>query len=353
MFSMKKRSIFIIILIVVLILLTGCQKSNQNNTNLSKEKTESSYLMDTLVKMKVYGVDAKVVIDKSFSRMRDIENEMSRNIDTSEVSKINQNAGTGWVKVNPDTFAVIKKAYHYAELTSGKFDPTIGPLVSLWGIGTSKAAVPSDVELRKAKELVNYKWLELDNKNKRVKLIKENMKLDLGAIAKGYAADEVRDITSNHNIKSAFVNLGGNVLVIGGKPDGSFWKIGIQDPREARGSVMASLEMKDKTIVTSGNYERYFKEDGQIYHHILNPETGRPTRNNLLSVSIITNNSFDADAISTSAFILGKRKGMEFIENMDDLEAIFIKDNLDVYLTSGLIGKVKILDSDFKLIEGD
>ena len=179
------------------------------------------------------------------------------------------------------------------------------------------------------------------------------MKLDLGAIAKGYAADEVRKIMDENNAVSAFVNLGGNVLVYGDKTDGSLWNVGIQDPRESRGSVAGSIEVADKTIVTSGNYERYFKEDGKIYHHILNPDTGRPSRNNLLSVSIITKDSFDADVISTSAFILGLDKGMELINNMDNVEAIFITDNLDVKTTPGLKGKVKILNSDFNLTEGD
>ena len=358
MFRNKNKTVFIILLLLILVItVTACDNNDnkqkpQDKSDIPEEK-RSSFLMDTIVDIKVYGEKAEEIVEKSFARMREIEDEMSRSKESSYISKINKNAGKKAVKVDEDTFRVIEKALKYAELTNGKFDPTIGPVVSLWGIGTKDARVPSDQEINDTKNLVNYKMVELNKDQRKVKLLKKNMKLDLGAIAKGYAADEVRKIMDENNAVSAFVNLGGNVLVYGDKTDGSLWNVGIQDPRESRGSVAGSIEVADKTIVTSGNYERYFKEDGKIYHHILNPDTGRPSRNNLLSVSIITKDSFDADVISTSAFILGLDKGMELINNMDNVEAIFITDNLDVKTTPGLKGKVKILNSDFNLTEGD
>jgi len=156
-----------------------------------------------------------------------------------------------------------------------------------------------------------------------------------------------------YNIEHAFVNLGGNVLVIGDKVDGSPWKIGIQDPRQGRGNVMAVIDAVDLTIVTSGNYERYFEENGKLYHHILNPKTGYPADNNLLSVSIISENSFDADALSTAIYVMGLEKGMRFIENMENVYVMFITKELDVYLSSGLKEIVTINDSDFNIIEGE
>ena len=358
---MFKKNKFAIILIIILVftLLTACQNNNKSELSSESTKTEtkketaSEFLMDTIVDMQVFGKEADKVIEKSFNRMREIEDEMSKSIEKSDVSKINKNAANGWVEIEQDTFTVIKKAVDYAKLTNGNFDPTIGPLVELWGIGTDKAKIPTESEIDKVKKLVNYKNIELDKKKQSIRLKRKEMKIDLGGIAKGYAADEVRNIANSYNIKSAYVNLGGNVLVIGGKEDGTPWKIGIQDPRKSRGSVMAGLEVKDKTVVTSGNYERYFEKDGIIYHHILNPETGKPTRNNLLSVSIIANDSFEADVLSTSAFILGRKNANKLIENKDEVEAIFVTEDLKVYLTSGLKGKVEILDSDFKLIEGD
>ncbi|MFW6271385.1 MAG: FAD:protein FMN transferase, partial [Bacillota bacterium] len=251
-----------------------------------------------------------------------------------------------------DTFLVIKKALEYAESSEGKYDPTIGTLVKLWGIGTEEARVPSDSEIESAKDKVDYNLVELNESKNTVKINKKGMSLDLGGIAKGYAADEVHRIVSDHyQNPSAFVNLGGNVLVVGRKPGDELWNIGIQDPRENRGNVMASIKTADKTIVTSGNYERYFEKNGEIYHHILDPDTGKPVRNNLISVSIITDNSLRGDALSTSLYILGLEQGLEYVENIDNTEAMFITDDNKVILSSGLNDKVKILNSDFEIVE--
>lgn len=351
----KKLIFFISLLFIISIFLTGCSNDSGSNTESAKNppsETGNIFLMDTLITMKVYGVNAQEVIDKSFDRLKDIENEMSRTIENSEISKINSSPGKA-IQVSTDTFRVIKKSLEYAEYTDGRFDPSIGPLVELWGIGTDHARVPSEQEIKKARDLVNYKWVVINKDEKTVKLLKEGMLLDLGAITKGYAADEVRTIVKNAGFESAYVNLGGNVLVIGSKPDGTPWNIGIQDPRQERGNVIASLEVSDKTVVTSGNYERYFEKDGVIYHHILNPFTGKPTRNNLTSISIITRDSFDADALSTSAYIMGVENGMKMVENLDNIEAIFVTDNQEVILSSGLQDKVELLNSDFHFLEGD
>ncbi|MGM0411585.1 MAG: FAD:protein FMN transferase [Bacillota bacterium] len=349
----KKNKLLITVLIIfITFTLTSCSNNKPNETEAVTE-SKSEFLMDTIVDMKVHGANAKKALEASFDRMEEIENQMSKTIKESDVYKINKNAENNWVKVDKGTFKVIKKAVEYAKITEGKFDPSISPLVDAWGIGTENAKVPDENEIVKNKSLVNYENILLDSENNRVKFSKKGMAIDLGGIVKGYAADEVRKVLKSYNIKSAFVNLGGNVLTVGSKEDGSLWKIGIQDPRKNRGSVMAALEMKDKTVVTSGNYERYFEEDGVIYHHILNPETGKPTRNNLLSVSIITDDSFEADVLSTSIFIMGLDKGKELIENRKGIEAIFVTEENHVYLTSGLKDKVEIINSDFEIIEGE
>ena len=221
------------------------------------------------------------------------------------------------------------------------------------GIGTAGARVPTEEEIEKALSLVDYRKLVLNPEDNSAKLLQEGMKLDLGAIAKGYAADEVGKLLKEEDIESAYINLGGNVLLVGGKPDGSPWKIGVQDPRLNRGNVMASIELIDKTIVTSGNYERYFEEDGVIYHHILDPDSGYPANSNVISVSIICDSSLDADALSTSIFILGLEKGLELINQLEGFEAIFITDNLGVVLTEGLKGKVTLLNNDLYFLGSD
>ncbi len=343
-YKYKKIILYVLILISIFIL-SACGKDESDLSKLPQD-TGTVFLMDTLVQMKVYGENAEDVIDKSFERLRLIENDMSKTIKESDIYKINKAEGKS-VSIGADTFRVLEKALYYSKITEGKFDPSIGPLVSLWGIGTKDARVPTEKELAKAKSLVNYSWVQLNPANKVVKLEKQGMSLDLGAIAKGYAADEVRDILEEEGIKSAYINLGGNVLVIGGKPDDSSWKVGVQDPRRNRGNVMGVVEVKDKTIVTSGNYERYFEENGVIYHHIIDPTTGFPARSGIISVSIVSNDSFDADALSTSVFILGEEKGLELINKLENVEAIIIREDLGIIITDGLKDKVKISSDDF------
>lgn len=330
---------------LILLFAAGCSNAAKEQTT----ETGSKFLMDTLVQMKVTGKNAEKVLNLSFDRIEELENLMSKTLKKSEIYKINHSSEP--VEISDDTIKVLNKSIHYAELTSGRFDPSIGPLVELWGIGTEDARVPTEEEIAEAKKLVNYKNIEIDNN--KVFLKQKDMQLDLGAIAKGYAADEVKRIAEENNIKSAFVNLGGNVLVIGHKADGSKWRIGIQDPRKNRGNIMAVIKAVDKTIVTSGNYERYFEKNGNIYHHIIDPATGYPADSGLLSVSIISESSFDADALSTSVFILGLEKGMEFIKDQKNVEVLFITEDLKVYLSPGLKGKVEITGEEFELIEGE
>lgn len=344
MLKKKKLIILLLLLSIFTIFLSAC--SNKEETPTVKK---SAFLMDTLVQIQVHGEDAEKAAEESLNRIEELENLMSKTLEDSEIYKINDNPEKK-VNISDDTKLVLEKSLEYAEITEGKFDPTIGLLVDLWGIGTDAARVPSDSEIEKALNNTGYQKLNIyDNQVE----IEKGVQLDLGGIAKGYAADQVKAIADRHDVDSAFVNLGGNVLVIGNKPDGSKWRVGIQDPRQGRGSVMAVIEASDKTIVTSGNYERYFEKDGEIYHHILNPETGYPADTNLLSVSIISENSFDADALSTSVYILGLEKGMQFIEDMEDVEVMFITDELDVYLSSGLKDAVEIKDKKFNLIEGE
>ncbi len=329
-----------------LLILTAC---GNNNDELPQAK-DNAFLMDTLVQMQAHGENAEAAVEESMERIREIENLMSKTIETSDIYKLNNNPNQE-IKISNESKTVLEKSRNYAEMTDGDFDPTIGALVELWGIGSEDAKVPIEEEIQDALENIGYKHLIINDKTALID--KVGVRLDLGGIAKGYAAEEVKKIVKKHKIESAFVNLGGNVLVIGDKVDGSPWKIGIQDPREGRGNVMAIVDAVDQTIVTSGNYERYFKENDKLYHHILDPKTGYPARNNLLSVSIISENSFDADALSTAVYVMGLEKGMKFIENLENVDVMFITEKLDVYLSSGLKDIVEINDSDFNIIEGE
>jgi len=342
----NKKIILITILAVFLLILSACG----NKAEELPQAKDTAFLMDTLVQMQAHGENAETAIEKSMERIREIENLMSKTIKSSDIYKLNHNPKTK-MQLSQESMVVLKKALEYAEMTDGNFDPTIGALVELWGIGTEDAAVPSQSEIEKALLNTGYQYLKLYENS--AKITNSGVKIDLGGIAKGYAAEEVKEVVQKYDIQHAFVNLGGNVLVIGDKTDGSPWKIGIQDPREGRGNVMAIIDAVDSTIVTSGNYERYFEENGKIYHHIINPKTGYPTRNNLLSASIISENSFDADALSTAVYVMGLEKGMSFIEDLENVEVMFITEKLDVYLSSGLKNIIEITDSDFNIIEGE
>lgn len=346
----KKMIIFAFIATIIVIAIVFIRSGQKRDLKDFPQKTASNYLMNTLIQLRIYGENAEDLINISFERLREIENNMSKTIENSDIYRINENQSeNGFVHISTDTFRVLEKAIEYAQITEGRFDPSIGPLVELWGIGTKDARIPRAEEINETISRVNYKWIELNSNDNSIRLLKDQMKLDLGAIAKGYAADEVRDILEGEGIESAYINLGGNVFVIGGKPDGTSWNIGIQDPRRNRGGAMASIEVKDKTIVTSGNYERYFEKNGVIYHHIIDPTTGYPAESGILSVSIISDDSFDADALSTSVFILGVEKGLELINKLEGVEALIIKDDLGIIMTDGLQNNIIIRDKDFYL----
>ena len=226
-----------------------------------KPVTKTNFMLDTLVRIQAFGSNASEAIDKAFNRINDIEKKMTAKADSSEVVEINKRAGEDFYKVSSDTFLLLK-SLQYSKSSKGKFDITVGPLVKLWGIGTDKARVPALDEIKEALELVDYNQVELKESENSVFLRKPGMSIDLGGIAKGYAADEVVKTLRENGIESGTVDLGGNIFVLGTKPDGKSWKIGLQNPFDTRGSIFATVEVADKTLVTSGPYERYFEENG-------------------------------------------------------------------------------------------
>jgi thiamine biosynthesis lipoprotein len=309
--------------------------------------SDSRFLMGTLVEIRIFG--SQRVLNAAFEYLQQLDEKMSRTLASSEVYQINRQAGHDWVPVSSDTFQVVEAALHYAELTNGVFDPTIAPLVDLWGIGTNRAQIPESQALKAAKALIDYRAVELNSKDSRVKLSNPGMGLDLGGIAKGYAADTVAEFLRNKGIQSGFLSLGGNIYVIGRKPDGSPWRIGIQNPFAPRGNHTAVLEVEDTSIVTSGPYERYFIQDNQRYHHILDPITGFPVENGLASVTIVSQCSMTADALSTGVFLLGLDRGLALLEELDGIEGLLITDDRQVYVTSGLRPQLKTLAEGFEL----
>lgn len=313
---------------------------------------KETFLMGTVIQLKVYGVNAEEASEKALKRISEIENKMSVNIKTSEISKLNDKAGVSGEKLSSDTYSVIAKSVQYSKLTEGALDATIEPIVKLWGIGTDKERVPTKKEIDEKLKLVNYNDIILDEKNSTVQLKKTEQAIDLGAIAKGYTADEIKKILLDNKISSAIINLGGNVFALGKKLDGTSWNIGIQNPLSTRGEYLGTVSVNDKSIVTSGNYERFFIVDGKRYHHIFDPKTGYPSEKGLISATIISDKSIDGDALSTSTYILGLEKGLKLVESIKGVEAIFVTNDKKVYVTPGLKSSFNLTNKEFTYEEG-
>lgn len=316
-------------------------------TNKKVPITREFYVLGTIIQLKVYGNNGQRAIEEAVNRLNDIDNKMSVFKEYSEISMINQNAGISSQEVSKDTYFVMKEAVRYSELSEGAFNPTIRPVVELWGIGTDKARIPNDNEIRSKLKLVNYKDIILNEKDKTIKLRNKGQNIDLGGIAKGYAADEVKSILIKNNIKSALINLGGNIFALGKKPDKTQWYIGIQNPFNKRGEFVGFISIKNKSVVTSGNYERYFISNGKRFHHIIDPKTGYPSDSKIVSSTIISDHSIDGDGLSTGVYIMGLDKSIKLIESIKGIDAIFITENKEVYFTSGIKNKFKLIDENF------
>jgi thiamine biosynthesis lipoprotein len=345
----KKVTYLIILLTLGLILF-----SFYRVTNKPSEYSKTYFALGTVNEVKIYGVKkskGENILDKCELILRDIENKMSAKISSSEVNKINDASGKSYVKVSDETFWVIKEAVQYAKISDGHFDPTIGPLSNLWDIGTDKAKVPAKTEIDNLLPLISYKNVLLDDKNSSVKLSKTEMKLDLGGIAKGYAADEIAKYLRSEGVEKAIVNLGGNIYVIGTKENESKFNIGLQDPNKEDGNSIGSVKAKDTSVVTSGIYERFIKKDGKLYHHILSPFDGYPYDNELSGVTIISNKSINCDALSTSVFGLGLERGLKLINNLDDVDAIFITKDKKIYLSNGAKNKFNLTNKDYTIVK--
>ncbi|MDR2151109.1 MAG: FAD:protein FMN transferase [Spirochaetaceae bacterium] len=286
--------------------------------------SQNEFVLGTLCTVTLYEKGRSALYQRIFSRLREIEDTMSANRADTDVDRINQMAAIAPVPVGEDLFTVIETALHYAQLSEGAFDPTVGPLVKLWNIGFDNARIPESGEIASVLPLINWRNVILDQQHKTVFLTAPGMQLDLGGIAKGYAADEAVRIIRSLGIPRAIVNLGGNVYTYGIKKDKSPWQVGIQDPLDNRDSSLGFMTIFNQTLVTSGVYERYFVQDEKQYHHILSTKTGYPAETGLLSVTVVADRSIDADALSTGIFALGYEHGLALLENLGNVQAIFV-----------------------------
>ena len=294
------------------------------------KKSVSGFYLDTIITLTAY-VDDENVLNDALRECGRYENLLSRTREDSDVWRINHADGEP-VTVSDDTIRILETALQIAEKTEGAFDITIAPASVLWDFTSGEAVLPDADELKAAAEKVDYTRVRIEGN--QVTLPK-GMMIDLGGIAKGYIADEIKAYLEDRGVESAILSFGGNIVAIGLKPGGKPWKVGLQDIDLPTGAYMLVSENFGGSTVTSGIYERGFDLDGVRYHHLLDSKTGWPVQNELASVTIFSDSSMMGDALSTAAFVLGTEKGTALIESLDGIEAVFIARDRTVTMTSG------------------
>ncbi len=292
---MIKKTTAILICVILFISLMGCAP---------KKASSTEFALNTVITITAYGPEGNKAIEAAFAEIKRIEQLLSCHIDTSEVSLINKNASAAPVSVGGETAAILKKTVEMSKKTKGAFDISIKPLVNLWNINAENPVIPQKDEIDACNALVNYNDIII--RGNTVAFAKKGMQIDLGGAAKGYCADRAAEVLKSFGIKNAILDLGGNIYALGKNEQGKSWRIGLQDPAANRGRHFAIEDLSNKTAVTSGSYERYFEKDGIIYHHILNPQTGYPADSGLISVTVISDNSLEADMLSTAIFVMGR-----------------------------------------------
>lgn len=362
----QRRFFYLILctaLVCPLLLLTGCQNAAGTNTDTGKEPISiSSIKLNTAVQITIYDSQDKSLLDDCLALCDKYELIFSRTDEESELYKLNHrisdsavsnqttetqptpyqiNGTTNTWHISEDLAALLSEGLSITKESDGAFDIAIAPLTSLWDFTAEDPKVPDDADIQNALPLCSSDGVTINGQD--IILPSDDIQFDVGAIAKGYIADRLKDFLVKKGVNSAIINLGGNVLCIGSKPDGTPFKVGIQKPFADRNETEAVMDITGKSVVSSGIYERCFKQNGKLYHHILNPKTGYPYDNGLISVTIISDQSVDGDALSTTCFALGLDEGLKFAEKKG-VQAVFITEDYELHYTDGFQDEIKVTD---------
>lgn len=362
-----KKAVLALLIIALIIPQSAC-KSNGQNAASNQGISKTGFFLDTVCSITIYGLadedgrlaamsgeemekECYLIITDAFKLCSEYENMLSKTIETSDIARINNAEGKA-VTVSDETIEVLKKGLEFGRLSGGAFDITIGKATDLWNFhdnaetGHEGGIVPSEEALKEAIRHVNYENIKIEGNG--VSLTDPETEINLGGIAKGYIADKAAEYLEERGVVSAIVDLGGNIVAIGGKTSQiaasgdtqeTDFKIGIKDPLSSSGGLLELIPCKNKTVVTSGTYERYFEKDGVKYHHILDVNTGYPVDTDVLSVTIIADRgkSADCDGLSTTCLALGMEKGMELVKSLEGFEAVFVDTNGRVEVSSDSI----------------
>ncbi|MCD8238247.1 MAG: FAD:protein FMN transferase [Clostridiales bacterium] len=313
----------------LMVLFGGCSSASSNSP---EEYSQTIFAMDTAMTLTAYGEGCEAAVNAAISEINRLDALFSVNNENSDIYRLNNEKSA---QVSDDTYSLLGSAIDFYEKTYGALDVAVYPAVKAWGFTTGEHRVPSDSELSELKTHIGAENIIL-GENNTVTLTDSLAEVDLGSVAKGYASDLVCNVMKNTGITSGIVSLGGNVETIGVKTDGSLWKIGVTDPSD-ESSLIGTLSLENKAVITSGSYQRYFDLDGVRYHHIIDPETCAPARSGLTSVTIVSDSGLTADAYSTAVFVMGLEKGSDFWRSSSDsFDIVFITDEGEVYITEGL-----------------
>ena len=351
------------VLVCPMLLFTGCGNITDADTSTTGNQpiSISSIKLNTAVQITIYDSQDKALLDDCLALCDKYELVFSRTNEKSELYKLNHRKDTSdkdsntdrqttpypvsgtadtW-HISEDLAALLSEGLDITRESDGAFDIAIAPLTSLWDFTAEDPKVPDDAAIQKALPLCSSDGVTIDGQD--ITLPSDDIQFDVGAIAKGYIADRLKDFLVKKGVNSAIINLGGNVLCIGSKPDGTPFKVGIQKPFADRNETEAVMDITGKSVVSSGIYERCFKQGGKLYHHILNPQTGYPYDNGLISVTIISDQSVDGDALSTTCFALGLEDGLKFAEKKG-VQAVFITEDYELHYTDGFQDEINVTD---------
>ena len=337
----------ILLFLCSVLLLGGCQQSPDSAThenNTKKTYSTQIFAMDTVMDVSVFS-DSDSILSEASSLVYELDHNLSTTNEQSEIYNLNK---TGSASLSENSSLLLEKALDFCDKTDGALDISIYPVLKSWGFTTDSYQIPNEHDLNMLLENVDYQKIHYSPSTRSVDL-PEGMEIDLGSVAKGFTGDMLVQLFKDNNISSALLNLGGNVQALGSKPDGSPWKIAIKSPESQ--DYLGILSLVDKAVITSGGYERYFKdESGNIYWHIIDPANGYPAKNGLISVTIIGSEGTYCDALSTSLFIMGTEKAIEFWKLYQDFDMILVTDNNEVLLTPGIENSFTLSDhSPYKL----
>lgn len=341
---MKLKVVIACVCLSVSLLLGGCNSTKQDTTEAKStqtgEQTEADeeaskdiFAMDTYMTVTAYGAKAQEAVDEAEAEIQRLDELLSTGNEESEIAQLNQNKSA---TLSEDAGYLVECALELNKETDGAFDIAIYPVMEAWGFPTQNYQVPTADTLETLLKLADASQIIYDKDTRKISFGQEGMKIDLGGIAKGYTSSRIMDIYKENNISSGLVNLGGNVQALGTKTDGSKWRVAVQSPDDTE-DYLGILSVEDKAVITSGGYERYFEQDGKTYHHIIDPKTGYPAENGLTSVTIVSEDGTLADGLSTSLFIMGKEKAIEFWRaHSDEFDTIMLTDEGKLYVTEGI-----------------